>query len=902
MQDSGDDSDKKIKRKPGEASSHSGSDDLEFDPADGDSLLDTDANLAADAANFAQEMRDLVQFETTLPTTLLLVPIHTAPVYPGMMAPLVLTKSKLIDTVEHALANRGLLGLVLDKGVNGDANTNNFHSVPSVAASERSATPSTESSLAGLHRVGTVVRIVRKLNNSDGGMTVLVQSVKRFEIKKIVREEPYVVAQVEYKNDILEKSIELDALVRSVIADVKKLSETNPFFTEELKLAMVNAPNVGLLADLVAFALALPKADAQEFLETFDVRGRFEKLLYHLKREQEVAEVQKKINEDVSTKIQRAQREYFLKEQLRSIRRELGSDEEGSRSIDKLRARIEATALTEEARRAALDELKKLEGTPDASPENNIIRNYLDFLLSLPWGKTSVDNLDIHVARKTLDEDHYGIQKIKDRILEHLAVKKLNPNAKGSVLCLVGPPGVGKTSLGKSIARAMGRQFFRFSLGGMRDEAEIKGHRRTYIGAMPGKLLGAMKRVGTQNPIILLDEIDKLGSSYQGDPASALLEVLDPEQNVGFLDHYLDLPFDLSNVMFVVTANSTSTIPAPLLDRMEVIELTGYTLEEKVEIAKAHVIPKELERHGLTAVQLKIPDQTLKTIMFDYAREPGMRTLQQQIAAICRKVAAQVVAKGSLEGGSTRKTAKFQTIKVLPKMLYDYLGPEKFHNEWARRTQTPGVVTGLAWTAMGGQILFIEATGVPKRPLGSAAGVTTHQLLKKQPAAVAPKEKDDDPASGAAYGALKLTGQLGEVMVESAQIAYSYVKKMTIKDAKAAVFFRDFDIHLHIPAGAIPKDGPSAGVTMATALYSLVTNRRVRPGLAMTGELSLVGKVLPVGGIKEKVLAAKRVGIKTIVLPALNRKDVKEIEPKAIEDLELLYAESIDDVFKYAFR
>ena len=789
---------------------------------------------------------EIVPADALLPQTLFVIPIQTSPVFPGMVAPLVLSKKKLIDTAEQAIANRGIVGLILTQSQEGSDD---------------------------LYSMGTAVRIIKHLNTTDTAMTVMVHSLKRFKVTKVVREEPFNVVQVEYKDDILEKSIELDALIRSVVAQVKQLSATNPFFTDEIKLAMLNAPGPGALADLIAFALSLKKEDAQDFLETQVVRQRFEKLLFHLKREQEVADVQRKINEDVNQKIHRMQREFFLKEQMRSIRRELGGDEEGNRSIDKYRERVQATKLSEEARRIALEEVGRLEATAENSPDHHVIRNYLDWMLSLPWGLYSEDQLDLKRARKILDEDHYGVDKVKARILEFLAVRKLNPEAKGSVLCLVGPPGVGKTSLGKSIARALGRNFFRFSLGGMRDEAEIKGHRRTYIGAMPGKLLGALKRAGTQNPVLLLDEIDKLGTSFQGDPASALLEVLDPEQNSGFIDHYLDVPFDLSKVMFIVTANSTSQIPAPLLDRMEVVELSGYTLEEKQEIARVHVLEKEAQRHGLPKGLLAIPEATLHKLMLGYSREPGMRSLQQNIATICRKTAAQYV-----------ENPRLRKVVVKPGDLYDYLGPVRFENEVARRTQSPGVVVGLAWTPLGGEILFIEATDVPRR---LSAGQRT-------PAIAAAAEQLNS------FGQFKLTGQLGEVMTESAAIAYSYVKKKTRRNTTARAFFDENDIHVHIPAGAIPKDGPSAGVTMATSLLSLVTGRKARAGIAMTGELSLVGKVLPVGGIREKVLAAKRAGLKTIILPRQNKKDLKEIPAANLKGLKFVFADSVEDVFKAA--
>ncbi len=825
---------------------------------------------------------DLITLDSFLPQTLFIVPLQSSPIYPGMISPLVLSKPKLIETVEAA--NRGIVGLLLTRDeklpdlsteLSNEATPKDLHPANPIQYDvEKLAKPK------DLYWFGTAVHVIKRLNSMEGAVTLLIQGLKRFEVKKIIREEPYLVAQVEYKDDILEKSLELDALTRSVISQVKKFSETNPFFTEELKLAMVNAPGPGALADLVALALSLKKKDAQDFLETIHVRERFEKLLFHLKREQELSEVQKKINEDITQKMQKMQREYFLKEQLRAIRKELGGNTEGGKPTDRYQEKIEKIKLSPEAKKIALEELDKLESTFETSPEYNVIRNYLDWLLSLPWEVFSEDILDLDKARKVLEQEHYGLPKVKDRIIEFLAVRKLKPQSKGSILCFVGPPGVGKTSLGKAIAQAMGRKFFRFSLGGMRDEAEIKGHRRTYIGAMPGKILNAMKRVETQNPVLMLDEVDKLGASFQGDPASALLEVLDPEQNNMFIDHYLDVPFNLSNTLFILTANTTVSIPTPLLDRMEVIEINGYTLEEKQEIAYAHVIPKEIEAHGLKADQLELPKETLKKIMLEYCREPGLRSLQQKVATICRKVATQFV-----------KNPNLKKITLRPKDLYEYLGPESFENELLRRTQTPGVVVGLAWTPMGGQILFVEASDVPKRFTKQSSSHSNGSA-----------KTEDNPKPDFTFGELKLTGQLGDVMTESASIAYSYVKKKTKNNPQAQKFFHENNIHLHVPSGAIPKDGPSAGVTMATALLSLVTGSKAKGKVAMTGELSLVGKVLPVGGIREKVLAARRAGIETVILPSQNKKDLKEIPEKNLKGLEFVFADTIEDVFKAALK
>ncbi len=522
------------------------------------------------------------------------------------------------------------------------------------------------------------------------------------------------------------------------------------------------------------------------------------------------------------------------------------------------RERIEAAGMPEEAKKAALEELEKFETLSEHSPEFNVSRNYLEMLCSLPWSVETEDNLDLKHARRVLDEEHFGLEKVKERIIEFLAVRQLKADPKGSIICLVGPPGVGKTSIGKSIAAALGRKFFRFSLGGMRDEAEIKGHRRTYIGAMPGKVIQGLKRAGSRNAVLMLDEIDKLGQSFQGDPASALLEVLDPEQNSSFLDHYIDVPFDLSHVLFVTTANTTATIPPPLLDRMELIEIPGYTLEEKEDIASRYVLPKELAAHGLKSSQLKIEKTALKRMMLDYAREPGLRTLQQLIGRICRKAAARIV--------EARTAAKRRgPIVVTEKSLTEWLGPKRYYNELAERISSPGVVVGLAWTALGGDILFIEASDVP------------------------------------GGGNLKLTGKMGDVMTESANIAWSYVKKLVAKrPGFEKDFFKNNDIHLHIPAGAIPKDGPSAGVTMATALFSLLTGAVARQRVAMTGELSLTGKVLPVGGIKEKLLAAKRAGIQQVILPKLNEKDLEEVPQYALKGMTIHFVSHVSEVIDLA--
>lgn len=809
-----------------------------------DSPIDLGKAMPVKTGAAAQE---LILPDQVLPPNLFVLPVQAPVVFPTLLAPLLVSNPRMVAMVEEALSRQRLIGLLMTRG----------------------GPPKDDTKPEDLYDVGVVAKIVKRLKMPDGSVNLLVHSMRRFRSKRVLSEQPYLVVETEYLNDISEKSNEMDALTRSVISHVKKLSETNPFFTDEMRLAMINAPGPGTVADLVAFAIALPKEDAQAFLETLSVKSRFEKLLIHLRQEQDVADLQRKINEDVNSKINKLQREFFLKEQMKTIKRELGNEEDGKEKATRtFRERIEAAGMPEEVKKIALEELEKFESISENSPEYNVSRNYLETLVSLPWSKETIDNLDLDHAMDILEKEHYGLEKVKERIIEFLAVRHLRKDVKGSIICLVGPPGVGKTSIAKSIAKTLGRSFYRFSLGGMRDEAEIKGHRRTYVGAMPGKVLQGMKRAGTKNCVLVLDEIDKLGNSFTGDPASALLEVLDPEQNASFLDHYVDVPFDLSHVLFITTANTTSTIPAPLLDRMEVIELTGYTLEEKEDIATRYVIPRELEANGVRPSDLRIEKTALRKILQDYAREPGLRSLQQLIGRLARKAAARIV---KTQKSNSKKTNFKKTIKKLPTIvvtedsLPEWLGPQRFYNETSERVTAPGVVTGLAWTSMGGDILFIEATDFPGN------------------------------------GNLKLTGQMGEVMSESAAIAWSYVRKKLATDNRFdRKFFRSQDFHLHIPAGAIPKDGPSAGVTMATALYSLLTGRKAKQKLAMTGELSLVGKVLPVGGIKEKILAARRAGINTIILPKLNEKDIKELPDYALKGMTLHFVSRIEEVLKLA--
>lgn len=832
------------------------------------------------------------------PPEVVIIPIVNSPIFPGMIAPIILSEDKYTPELDSYLSKHNYVALNLVKFKDFgegqevlqemDEENINYEDESEDAGQKVSLSSVSDISPKGLtpkdiYRVGVLCKVVKKLKLPDGSVNLLVHGMKRYRAVEYIVDSPLLVARTEIFNDIHEPDEELDAYTRSVINQVKKLSEINPYFNEEMKLAMLNSPSPGSLADLVAFALSLDVPEAQDFIETLIVKKRFAKLLVYLKREKDVADIQKKITDEVNDKVNKYQREYFLREQLKVIRNELGMDEDDkAKDMKKIQEGIEQGDLPEDAKKAALEELERLESIPDSSPEYNVTRTYLNWMVQLPWNKATDDKVDIEAAKKILEKDHYGLEKPKERIMEFLAVRKLKPEYDGTILCLAGPPGVGKTSLGHSIAKALGRKFYRFSLGGMKDEAEIKGHRRTYVGAMPGKIIQALKRVEVNNPVIMLDEIDKIGKSYQGDPASSLLEVLDPEQNKTFIDNYLDVPFDLSKVLFIATANYIGEIPEALLDRMELIELSGYTIEEKLSIATKWVIPKQLKKHGLTSKEFTLSAVVLKALVSDYAREPGVRVMEQTVAKLCRRAA--------LEKVSSKKFKKFSpSVPDLEK----YLGPKRFETDKAQKPLMPGVVTGLAWTSFGGDILFVESI----------------------------------PLKGKGF---KLTGQLGDVMGESANLAYSYIKgllqgqieaekkklpkpkkvaskaapapQQTPNGEEATDYLATHEIHLHLPAGATPKDGPSAGITMALALYSLATNQMVRGDVAMTGELSLTGKVLPVGGIKEKVLAAKRAGIKTIILPWQNEKDLKEVPERHRKGMVFFPVKHFDEVLKIALK
>tara|TARA_Y100001954_G_C15821065_1_gene609960 strand:- start:524 stop:3025 length:2502 start_codon:yes stop_codon:yes gene_type:complete len=813
--------------------------------------------------------------QENFPPEVLIIPIMNSPIFPGMIAPIILSEEKFTQELDNHLMKAGFVALNLVKSDYSEGEGEEAPFGDDDIDEDDLGFDEREISSKDIYKVGVICKVVKKLKLPDGSVNILVHGVKRYRAAEILSEAPLLMSKIEVFDDILEADEELDAYTRSVINQVKKLSEINPYFNEEMKLAMLNSPSPGALADLVAFALSLDIPEAQDFLETLVVKKRFAKLLVYLKREKDVADIQKKISDEVNDKVNKYQREYFLKEQLKVIRSELGMEEDDkTREIKKMRLRLGKIGLPELAQKAIEEEMDRLEVIPDSSPEYNVSRTYLTWMLDLPWSKETEEEINILDSKKILNRDHFGLEKAKERILEFLAVRKLKPQYDGTILCLAGPPGVGKTSLGKSIAQSLGRKFYRFSLGGIRDEAEIKGHRRTYVGSMPGKIIQALKRVDVNNPVIMLDEIDKMGQSFQGDPASALLEVLDPEQNSSFIDNYLDVPFDLSKVLFIATANYTEAIPEPLIDRMEVIELSGYTLEEKVSIATKWVVPRQLKKHGLEKNDFSLNQKTIKKLISDYAREPGVRMMEQYIAKLCRIAAYEKVSKPKKPNRFLPDEGKLESL----------LGSPKFQSDIIQKGMKPGMVTGLAWTAFGGEILFIETL----------------------------------PLKG--KGEFKLTGQLGEVMNESANIAYSLVKKLlqneldvesrkkvsgkedlSVEEAQEAEdYLASHEIHLHLPAGGTPKDGPSAGITMALALYSLASNKRVKEGLAMTGELSLTGKVLPVGGIKEKVLGAKRAGITKIILPKKNEKDLKEVPDRHRKGITFFPVEHFDEVLKIA--
>jgi len=775
---------------------------------------------------------EMVKIDERIPGRLFVLPHPELVLFPGMMAPLTFEEGPLLRIIEAARGHSEYLFFV--------------HSDPETGHKPPPGK---------LARVGTTMHVLRKIQLPDGKVSLVVQGVRRSRPVRVVREEPFLVVDVEHLDEIITDTAQMEALAQALQNLVHKFAEEHPKVPQEIALAVLNIEGPGHLADFVASQFGMDPETQQQMLEELDVTARLRRALEHLTGEYQKLELSQRIQQEIQDKVEKHQKEFFLREQLKAIRKELGEEkDEKSLAADEYLERINAAKMPEEAEKRALEELDRFNLLSPESAEYNVIRTYLDWLCDLPWSKSSGRIVDVEGAQRVLDRDHYGLEEVKERIIEFLAVRKLKPDQHGPILCLAGPPGVGKTSLGRSVAEALGREFFRFSLGGMRDEAEIKGHRRTYVGAMPGKFLQALKRIGTNDPLMMLDEIDKVGSDWRGDPSSALLEVLDPAQNSSFLDHYLDVPFDLSKIFFITTANQLDTIPRPLLDRMEVINLPGYIVSEKVKIASRYLLPRQREENGLKASQVKISEATLKAIARGYTREAGVRNLEREIGKICRKVATGV-AKGKVR----------KPVSVTLKNLSDYLGPAKIESELAVRPQPAGVAVGLAWTPFGGDILFIEASAMP------------------------------------GGGRFKLTGQLGEVMSESAQIAWSYVRGLASEFGVEMEQLKRHDFHVHFPAGAIPKDGPSAGITIVTALLSLLTGRSVPPRLAMTGEVTLVGNVLPVGGIREKVIAARDAGVKTLILPRRNEKDLQEVPPHLRKGIRFHFAETYDDVRKVVF-
>jgi ATP-dependent Lon protease len=767
----------------------------------------------------------------SLPDKLPILGLSDIVIFPGAVVPLLVETGPSLKLIDDIVAGDRLFGAVLQR-------------------KNEIAEPAPED----LYTVGCVSRLTKMVKFPDGTARVLVEGLWRIQLKEFDPPDPYLRAHYELLRDKTEDSIELQAMLRNAHKQFEEIAKMSTALTEQVKIAALNTEHPGHFADLIAANLNLNLDDRQKLLEMVSVRERLQTLLPLLNREQEVLTLSSKIQSDVASSIAKTQRDFFLREQLRAIQRELGDGETNSNEIKAIRQRVESCVMPAEARRAAEQELERLAQTPPAAAEYGVMRNYLDWILSLPWEKHTEDILDLKAAEKILDEQHFGLEKIKDRLLEFIAVIKRRKQIKGPILCLVGPPGVGKTSLGKSLADALGRKFARISLGGMRDEAEIRGHRRTYVGAMPGRIIQTLRRVESRNPVILLDELDKVGADFRGDPASALLEVLDPEQNSTFTDHYLDLPFDLSRVLFIATANWLEPIHAALRDRLEVIELPSYTESEKMQIARRHLLPRQTEEHGLTKSDVKFSDSALRLLIREYTREAGVRQLERQIAAVMRKAARKIVSKN----GATA------TIQVDAKQLHAYLGHATFVSESAEKITEIGIATGLAWTPVGGDILYIEATRMRGR------------------------------------GHLSLTGSLGEVMKESAQTAVSYLRSQA---KKLKLDFEDYgksDFHIHVPAGATPKDGPSAGVPIVAALASLLTRRRVRSDLAMTGEISLRGRVLRVGGIKEKVLAAARFGLKQVILPEGNKSDWQDVPAEVRAKLKVHFVRQISDVLALA--
>jgi ATP-dependent Lon protease len=761
------------------------------------------------------------------------LPLRNSVLFPHAVMPISVGRRKTLALVENALEN----------------------DLPIVVVSQRDAAVDEPVPPEDLYEQGTVARILKAIRVGGGNINLIIQGIERVQVHRFSQREPYLAAIVERLPEVAEAGIEVDALARNLVTQFRRLVEVHPNLSGDISELTLPEDDPDRLADLVASVLPIPVAEKMNLLPIVSLRERLERVTHRVAKEIEVTELGSQIQSRVMDEVGKTQRQFYLREQMKAIQRELGEGDDRTREVEELRRKVKEAEMPEEANDVAERELDRLQAMSPASAEYTVARTYLDWLVNLPWSRTTEDKIDLHKTREILDEDHYDLEKVKDRILEYLAVRKRKPDLKGPIICFVGPPGTGKTSLGRSVARAMGRKFVRVSLGGVRDEAEIRGHRRTYVGALPGRIIQGLKRAGTKNPVFVLDELDKLGADFRGDPSSALLEVLDPEQNFQFSDHYLEVPFDLSQVFFLCTANVIDTIPPALRDRMEMISLPGYTEEEKVEIARRHLIPRQIEENGLAGAPVEIEDDALTRIIGEYTREAGLRNLEREIASLCRKIARRLVESGEED----------QPVTVALDDVPEYLGPAKFYREVAERADRPGVAIGLAYTQSGGDILFIEATRMPGR------------------------------------GKLLITGRLGDVMKESAQAALSWIRGQAEQFGIEDDVFEKSDIHVHVPAGAVPKDGPSAGTTIAVALLSLLMGRPVRPLLAMTGEVTLRGKVLPVGGIKEKVLAARRADIRQVILPNHNQKDLVDIQSELRENLEFHFVEDLAGVIEHAF-
>ncbi len=776
-------------------------------------------------------IKDTDSKDLEIPDELPVLPVRDVVVFPYMILPLFVGRDVSIKAIDNSLNSHRMILLLTQKDVNIE-------------------TPTPED----LYSIGTVCVIMRMLKLPDGRVKILVQGLTKAKALLFTQREPFFVAEIEKIADekVEEPRLENEALIRNVREQVEKTISLGKAAPPDIMIAIENIDDPGRLADLISSNLGLRTEQAQEILEMSDPITRLNRIGEILSREIQLLTLQQKIQTEARGEIDKTQREYFLREQLKAIQRELGDIDERGEEIREFRRKIEEAKMPEKVFKEAEKQLKRLEKMHPDSAEAGTTRTYLEWLTELPWSKSTEDQLNIKLAEKVLNEDHYDLEKIKERILEYLSVRKLKAKMKGPILCFIGPPGVGKTSLGRSIARALGREFIRMSLGGVRDEAEIRGHRRTYVGSLPGRIVQGIKTAGTNNPVFMLDEVDKIGMDFRGDPSSALLEVLDPEQNYSFMDHYLTVPFDLSNVMFITTGNLADTIPGPLKDRMEILYLSGYTDEEKLQIAKKYLIPKQFDEHGINAGILKIGESAIRQIISHYTREAGVRNLERQIANLCRKVAKKV---------AEEKADKFN---ISSKNIHKYLGAPRFLPEEEMKKDIVGVATGLAWTEAGGDVIFIEST-----------------IMKGK-------------------GSLTLTGQLGDVMKESAHAALSYVKSRAKELDISEDVLSKSDLHIHVPAGAIPKDGPSAGITMAATIASILTGRPVKRDVAMTGEVTLRGRVLPVGGLKEKTLAAKRMGIKTVIIPHRNKKDLDELPKYVKEGVNFVLAETMDDVLKAA--